>query len=335
MIPASGHPSPSPMPENQHAPFLAADIGGTNVRLGLVRARGDGTVEILDHQAYLFAEFDSLAAIVSDFLSKRGPVDDAAIASTGIPEGDAVVGQNLPWPVSLAELRALGIARVRALNDFAAVAHATQCLGANEGLLLTPGAPAAAPGPVLVVGPGTGLGAALRVPVGDDWLVLPGEGGQMSMAPGNARERAVLAQLQGDAGYVSVEQAVSGPGLLGVYRTLCLLDGVEPRCATPAEVAASSGGADAHAAEAVGIFFGQLGSLLADMVMMTGATSAFVAGGIVGKLVETARRSDFVARFHDKGVMRGPLERVPVRLVDHPHCGVIGAASWYLRVSAG
>ena len=45
-------------------------------------------------------------------------------------------------------------------------------------------------------------------------------------------------------------------------------------------------------------------------------------------------RSDFAARFLHKGEMRRVLERVPVRLIDHPHKGVIGAASWYLQQRA-
>ena len=318
------------MPDAIRKPFLSTDIGGTHARLALVRAGDGGGVEILDHRTYRCADFGSLAAIVSEFLSARGPVDAAAIACTGVPDGDVVRGQNLPWTVSLAEIRALGIARVQALNDFVAVAHATQCMNSNDTILLTPDAKPAQPGPTVVVGPGTGFGAALRVPAGDDWVVLASEAGQVSLAPGNERERAVLAQMQGAAGYVSAEQVVSGPGLLRVYRTLCTLDGSEPRCGAPAEVVAAIAD-DPRAGEAVAIFCAQLGSLLADITLVTGATRVFVAGGVVTRFRERVAGSDFAARFLDKGVMRRALERVPVRLIEDPHNGVIGAASWYLR----
>ena len=317
-------------------PFLATDIGGTHARLALVRAGADGRIEILDHHKYLCADFTGLAAIVEDFLSSRGDVDDAAIGCTGMRRGDTLVSRNLPWPVSLPEIRALGIDRVATINDFVAVAHASQCMGPDDGVPLTPqtGLPQAGhePGPVLVVGPGTGFGAALRVPVGEDWRVLPSEAGQMSMAPGTERELQVLAWLLREAPYVRAEQAVSGPGLLLLYRSLCALDGATPRQGAPAEVAAAAErGDDAQAAEAVAIFFAQFGSLLADLVMATGATRVFVAGGIVTKIRGLLERSDFVPRFLNKGVMRQALERVPVRLIDHPHKGVIGAANWYLR----
>jgi glucokinase len=54
----------------------------------------------------------------------------------------------------------------------------------------------------------------------------------------------------------------------------------------------------------------------------------------VTKIRGLLERSDFAARFLDKGEMRRVLERVPVRLIDHPHKGVIGAASWYLQQRA-
>lgn len=313
-------------------PFLATDIGGTHARLALVRADAAGRIEIVDQHKYLCADFPGLAPIVSDFLSGRGAVDDAAIGCAGMRRGDTIISLNLPWPVSLPELRALGIARVAAVNDFVAVAHADQCMGPDDGIALTPFAGPAEPGPVLVVGPGTGFGAALRVPVGGDWLVLPSEAGQMSMAPGTERELQVVGWLLRETSYVRADQAVSGPGLLLLYRTLCALDGATPRHAAPADVAAAAErGDDALAAEAVAIFCAQFGSLLADTVMVTGATRVFVAGGIVSKIRNLLERSDFVARFLDKGVMRQVLERVPVRLIDHPHKGVIGAASWYRR----
>lgn len=326
-------------PAGSGRPFLATDIGGTHARLALVRAQPDGAIEVLDAQTYDCAAFAGLAPIVAGFLSTRGAVDDAAIGCTGMRQGDTLVGLNLPWAVPLDDLRALGIARVGAVNDFAAVAHAAQCMADTDGVLLTARADpslaaplAPVPGPVLVVGPGTGFGAALRVPVGDAWHVLASDTGQISLAPGNARERALLAALQGEAGYVSVEQVVSGPGLLRTYRTLCALDRRAPRCTSPAAVAAAAeAGDDAHAAQAIAVFCAQFGSVVADAVLVTGATRVFVAGGIAARILAPLLRSDFHPRFLDKGAMRGVLERVPVRLIDHPHKGVIGAAAWYLR----
>lgn len=314
----------------QGAPFLATDVGGTHARLALVQRTDDGTIEILDHHKYACADFASLTDIVADFLAERGPVNDAAIGCAGMRRDDLVISINLPWPVSLSELRNLGIARVAAVNDFVAVAHAVQCMNSDNSVLLT-GPATAMPGPMLVIGPGTGLGAAFRVPNGNQTVVLPSEAGQVAFAPGNARELAVLAKMLESRTHVSNEHIVSGPGLLKLYNTLCALDGVTPRQPTPAAVVdAARAGQEGQAIEAARIFCDVLGSVLGDLVMVGGATSVYIAGGIMPKMRDFIEGSAFRARFANKGVMRTMLEQVPVWLIDHPHKGVIGAASWYL-----
>jgi glucokinase len=50
---------------------------------------------------------------------------------------DLVISTNLPWPVSLSELWNLGIARVAAVNDFVAVAHAVQGMNSDNNVLLS------------------------------------------------------------------------------------------------------------------------------------------------------------------------------------------------------
>lgn len=312
-------------------PFLATDVGGTHARMAIVSADADGRIEILDQHKYMNADFPGMAQIIAEFLSTRDPVDDAAIGCAGMRRGDTIISLNLPWPVPLPEIEALGIRHVAAVNDFVAVAHAEQCLGDEQGVALTEEVGEPEPGPVLIVGPGTGFGAAYRVQTGRGWKVMPSEAGQMSLAPGTVRELRILEHMLQDGAYVSAEQAVTGPGLLRLYKTLCALDGHVPLWSTPAEVATAAVGDDAQAHEAVMIFCAQFGSVLADAVMTVGATRVYVAGGIVTKIHDLLSKSTFNERFLNKGVMRQVLERVPVRLIDNPHKGVIGAASWYVQ----
>lgn len=321
-----------------HRPFLATDVGGTHARIALVHRDAHGDIEILDHRDYRCTDYPGLAPIIAEFLAAPGrpAVDDIALGCAGVLQGDVVISSNLPWPVDVAELRRLDVARLAVVNDFVAVAHAVQCMRAQDSCLLTPrvrtGTSAPAAGPVLVVGPGTGLGAAIRVPHEGRVVVLPSEAGHLSFAPGNAREIEVLSWLLRHASHVSNEQLVSGPGLLRLYQVLCALDGVQARLRTPAAIPeAARRGGDAQAGEAVRMFCGMFGSVVADVVMVSGATRVFVAGGIVPKIRDFLAESSFNARFLDKGVMREVLERVPVYLFEDPHTGVIGAAAWYLE----
>jgi len=186
-----------------------------------------------------------------------------------------------------------------------------------------------------VMGPGTGLGSAVLLPGKPHCTVLPTEAGQISLAPGNAREVAILAELGRDRDYVSYETALSGPGLVNLYRAISTLRGTTATLSEPADVTgAALGGSDAAATEALDVFCGLLGSFVGDLAMLYGARGGvYLAGGILPQVRERLVASSFATRFFNKGVMRAFLQQVPVRLMDHGQLGVIGAAGLYLHGS--
>ncbi|KRG59170.1 glucokinase [Stenotrophomonas nitritireducens] len=318
-------------------PFLAADVGGTHVRVGLIRAgNGEGlAIEILSYRKYRCADHPSLSAILSDFASHNPPVEHCVIATAGYALADgSVISANLPWPLSANRIRDdLGFQAVHLVNDFEAVAHAAAHIDGSQVLQLT--GPAEAPrGPTLVVGPGTGLGAAVWIPVGDRSVVLATEAGQASLAASTELEMAVLQQMLRNRSHVSIEHgALSGPGLLNLYNALCAVRGTAPVHATPDAVsAAACDASDPLAVETLQLFCGILGSTIGDMALLYGVQGGiYLAGGILPKLGQFLIGSTFVERFLNKGPMAKALQRIPVKLVEHGQLGVIGAASWYLE----
>ena len=322
---------------SQGALFLAADVGGTHARIGLVSRRPDGArpVTVLQYHRYACADWPSLTAVLKDFVGQLGGtvrVDQCAVASAGYVLGDAIVNDNLPWPVSIRDIRdSLGIERLAVVNDFEAVAYATQFLVQAD---TTPviEADSAGSGPVLVMGPGTGLGSAVLLPGKPHATVLPTEAGQIALSPGNDREMDILRLLAKDRPYVSFEHALSGPGLLNLYRALCLLRGQPVALAKPSEVTrAALEYSDEAAVEALDVFCGLLGSFVGDLALLYGARGGvFLAGGILPQIREVLLASSFKERFFNKGVMRAFLQQVPVRLMEHGQLGVIGAAGMYL-----
>jgi glucokinase len=320
------------------ARFIAADVGGTHTRVGLVRAGGPGEspVTVLAHRKYVCADHADLSAILADFIANvpggAGRVESVAIACAGVVLDDVIINANLHWRVSLPDVRqALGLRQVLFINDFQAAAHAAQCMDPIDSVLLTPGVEHAAAGPVLVIGPGTGLGAAVRVPYPGGTVVLPTEAGHTAFAPGNPREIEILRWMQQRGEHVSTEHLVSGPGLSNVYRALCATDGVKPSVDDPAGITAAARHGDATAREAVLTFCALLGSVIGDLALTSSARTVFIAGGILPQLKDFLADSHFLARLHDKGAMRPVLERMPVRLIENERLGVIGAASWYLQ----
>jgi glucokinase len=324
----------------QHAslhtqPFLAADVGGTHARIALMRAATDGRqgFEVLAYRKFACADFAGLPELLTAFVEGDAtlPVRRCVIACAGQVIDDAIVNDNLAWRVSLSQLReALAFDDVALLNDFEALGYALDDVKGSGSLLLC-GPDASGGGPALVVGPGTGLGAAVRLASPAGLRVLASEAGQMDFAPGNAREREVLAQLAPGGGYVPYERILSGPGLLTLYTALCALRGQSPRLAAPEAVtAAACADGDADAVEAVDVFCAALGSFVGNLAMAFMADGGvYLAGGVLPGMRKLLQHSRFVERFLDKGGMREFLQRVPVRLIEHGRHGVIGAAHWY------
>ena len=319
--------------------FVAADVGGTNARIALVEADGE-RIEILDYRRYPCGQYASLTTILSDFVGRqldagqpRAALERMAIASAGVVLDGEVINSNLPWRISLQDLRnTLGLRELHVINDFAAAAHGTQRLDQSESRLLTPGVSVAEAGPALVIGPGTGLGAAVCIPQPRGTVVLPTEAGMTAFAPGTEREVEILRWMKRNGTRnVSTEQLVSGPGLVNLYQALCELECTRPLLRAPAAISEAARVGDPTSLEAVLTFCALLGSVIGDLAVISGARVVHVAGGIVPQLVDFLPRSDFHARLVDKGAMRAVLERVPVRLIENERLGALGAASWYLQ----
>ena len=318
--------------------FLAADVGGTHARIGLVSPRPDGRrpVTMLEYRRYACAEWPSLTAVLKDFVSRVGVdhVGHCAVASTGYVLDDVIVNDTLPWRVSIRDIRdSLGIDHLAVINDFEAVAYATQFLGLADTTPVIETGTAPVEGPVLVMGPGTGLGSAVLLPGRPHATVLATEAGQIALAPGNEREIEILRLFARDRAYVPFEHALSGPGLLNLYRAICSLRQVPATLAQPADITgAALARGDEAAVETLDVFCGLLGSFVGDLVLLYGARGGvFLAGGILPQIRELLLQSRFAERFFNKGVMRPYLEQIPVRLMEHGQLGVIGAAGLYLE----
>jgi glucokinase len=316
--------------------FLAADVGGTHARIGLIAFQpGRGVPATLAYRVYQCADFPSFAAVVHAFCEAYAVTPQRlALACAGFLHEGVVVNNNLRWPIVPAELeQALGLSEVKVLNDFEALAYGTAYLDpAGVTTLHDARRKHAEGGPVVVLGPGTGLGVAVRLP-GTPPQVLATEAGHIQLAARVGREQAVLGELVAVDTHIPYDSVLSGPGLLRVYQAVCRLDGVPCQMQEPAAItAAACAGTNAQAQETLHLFCGWLGSFAGDLAMLYGATGGiYVAGGFLSRMTDFLARSRFVNRFLDKGVMRPFQQSVPVHVVDHARLGVIGAASWLMN----
>lgn len=82
---------------------------------------------------------------------------------------------------------------------------------------------------ISIVGPGTGLGVAHVLRMGDVYHVTETEGGHIDFAPRDEIEDRIVAHIRPDHLRVSAERIVAGPGLQAIYHILARIEGESPK----------------------------------------------------------------------------------------------------------
>jgi glucokinase len=313
---------------------LLADIGGTNARFALC---DEGSIH---HELQLrCADYPDIEAAVADYLhsigESRAP-QQAAFAIAAPLSGDQISMTNHHWRFTVSGLRqTLRLRRLIVLNDFTALAMSLRQLPRHE-LLQVGGVQREDKTAIALLGPGTGLGVSGLIAAGDHWLPLQGEGGHASLAPGNAREIAVLQQLWQRYPHVSAERVLSGPGLVNLYVALSELEGVTAQSYQAAEVTAhAANNSDQCCVEALQIFCGLLGSVAGNLALTLGATNAvYIGGGIVPRLGSYFASSSFRQRFEDKGRYVDYLRPIPVYVINTAQPAFMGLAQSFTAPGA-
>lgn len=294
---------------------LLADIGGTNARFAVLAG---GTVGMVAHMAVSrFGGFGEALSAYLGGLPQPAAIRAAILAVAGVIENGRCALTNNSWVIDSADLRAAyGFSDVRLLNDFEAVAWSLPGLPPEKLLALGGGQPVAG-APLAALGPGTGLGMAINIPHATGHLVVSSEGGHASMAGSSPREDAVIALLRQRSGHVSAEHVLSGHGLENLHEALAVLDNVAlPRRRAAEITRAGIEGTCPTSRAAIDMFCAMLGTVAGNLALTLGARGGiFIAGGILRHMPEYLVRSQFRARFEDKGRLRHYLEAIPAWLI--------------------
>lgn len=304
--------------------ILVGDVGATHARFGL--ADGSGGVENV--RVFPTAEFDHGETMVDTYLDESSPEEliGACLAVAGpVIDGKAHL-TNHPVGFDAASLAAqLRCDQILLVNDFVAVSHAVTRLPVSELRRL---GGANAPGVRGVLGPGTGLGVGILIPDGDDFRVLPSEGGHGNLAPTSALEMEVLAALSAGTPFLCWETVLSGPGLLNLYRGVCGVWGAAPEVDTP-EAVTSRGllAEDPVCHQTLEMFCGMLGTAAGNLAVTLCATGGiYLAGGILPQISDFLADSPFRRRFEERGVLSDYLRPIATDLVMDTAAGLKGAA---------
>lgn len=328
--------------------ILAGDIGGTNSRLALVE-QSDKSRQVIDEENFLSADYDGLIPVIDAFLSRQGKtvaIDAVCLAIAGPVVSGVATVTNLPWKITEAELSEhLQTPRVKLINDFVAAAYGVAECPKSEMLLLQPGdvlENEQAYSDAVVVGAGTGFGAAHLVYIDGYYKVYPSETGHRGFSPGSPIQIRLLEWLQKKHSHVYLELILSGSGLARIYQFLHEEIGLSEsemvnksmQTTDPAKVIVDNAlsSSDKLCQKTLELFVDIYGSEAGNTALnYYPMQELYLAGGIAPKIRDKICEGSFLKAFRDKGSMSDNLKKMTIRIVMQEKMGLYGAMSQALK----
>lgn len=323
--------------------MLVGDIGGTNARLSLWAEGDKGYVEV-HHENYPTRSFATFELALREFLSsdtaKKYPPSTAALACAGPAEDNRCTMTNLGWVVDGSVLQEDFDMRVAVLNDFEAVGYAIPTLSNEDLVVINPGK-VKHQAPKIVMGPGTGLGAAQMM--WDEgrqaYKVWPGEGAHATLAPRGWKQTALAQYMTQKEGHCEIEYVACGKGLEMIYEflatdeTYVYTHPTGPFKKADKEITqAANAGSDPLAVETVDIFLSIVGAEAGNMALRCLAKGGvYICGGIVPRVIDRARAGALLQSYLNPAVrpaFNQLLASIPLFVVTNPKAGIIGCREY-------
>lgn len=307
-------------------PFVVADVGGTNARFQMHPAPGASPGRV--HRRATNGHASFVEAISSVEWPERPRA--LIVCAAGPLAGRRITLTNAPWALDGEAIAdALRLDQGLLLNDFEAQALAAPVLPPDW---TRPVGPQPAPDPHgvrLVIGPGTGLGVGLVVPVGARIRAIATEGGHTDLAPVGDEEEAIWAVVERVAGRVTPESMLSGAGLARLHAAREKVAGRASRAADAAELTER---AHADPAGPEGETLRHAWRLLARVVgdcalMCLPGGGVLLTGGILPRITQFLDEPAFRAAFEAKAPVSAALRGAPIRLLLNDDAPLAGMAA--------
>ncbi|WP_210493728.1 glucokinase [Microvirga antarctica] len=310
-------------------PVLLGDIGGTNARFAVLPAPG-APIRFLPRTltAHTPDPVGAIAQALSGYAGERPR--SAMIAVATRVDKPVIRLTNAHWTIDAEAIgKALGLERVTLVNDYTPVAASVTVLSANDGDLVGLGGG----GPVgqgtrVVLGPGTGFGAAALVPVGDRLAILATEAGHVEFGPVAEGEADIWPHLERVGGRITAEVVLSGPGLFRISRALAASRGETCPFTIPNDVLAAAADGSALARDSLAMFARWLGRFAGDLALTFEASGGvFIAGGIAPRMVDVLAGGGFRDAFDRKAPHDAWARTVPAFVIVNPQPAIHGLAA--------
>ena len=333
--------------------FLACDLGGTKVLLGIFsQDSNDDSPHLLLKKKYISSEWTSFELILENFLSNECKNIDypssACFAVAGPVKINSAKIINLSWNISGDELRSkFKFQRCEIVNDFAALIYGIPFLKKNQYSTIQKGAHTNETNNNLhaIVGAGTGLGIARGIITENNVQVLASEGGHVEFSPKSKLEWEFKEWLKNylKVERISCERIVSGVGLSRIaewrlnksdakdhpFKKIIrdLQNSDNFRNKVPGQICNLANQGDPLMMEIEKIWLDAYASLLGDVAVHELCFGGlWISGGTSSKHFKNFKSDSFLKQFSNKGRLIDIVKSIPIRVILDEEFGLFSAA---------
>lgn len=305
---------------------VVADIGGTNTRVALTKG---ATVQTSSIKRYSNSEYESIYAVLKEYLEEQGVKPDAACVAMAGPVRDGVGSlTNLDWRVERdAIAEATGAQTVAVLNDLQAQGHALGNISKDHLQTIRLGALSGSHAAQLMLGVGTGMNAALVYRTDHGTLVPPSESGHVTLPILTEEEIRLQSYLARKHGLPGAEDVLSGRGFERLYAWLCEEDGDGQPLKADEIMKGALSGDNQRARRAAQIFVRFLGRTAANLALVQLPFGGiYLCGGVARHFGPLLDQLGFEEAFLDKGRFSEFMDQFPVYLITDDYAALTGSA---------
>lgn len=195
--------------------LLVIDLGGTNIRAAYAALDED---EIFNIKKIKISHIDEFYQILGQLISgANGELESIVISVAGPKNGETITMSNRDWKICVEEIKEkFEIKNCYLLNDWEAIAYSLSSLKEKDLRVLKKGS-GLYEAPKFVIGPGTGLGAALYSKINDIEYVNPTELGNTQTSVQHYLD---IFEIGFSEKFTILEDVFSGPGISRVAHEL-------------------------------------------------------------------------------------------------------------------
>ena len=353
---------------------LVGDIGGTHIRFRLLKMSKNehDLVETIDTTKLKTADFTSMESAFKFYL-KTIENNFPSIAVIGVPgpiqDNTVLKFANIPhWTSESGDKlgKKLGIKNFLFLNDFACNSYGIQTklkLG-DDYIVINEGKPNKE-GPIMVIGPGTGLGMGylLKDKKNKYYTIGNSEGGHQNFSRKNKLffELAEFVKNQYNLEHVIIENVCSGQGMVPIYKFLLkkeqekginindidrektLAEKVDKfsdykdkktRDMLSNEITQKGVRNECHLSrKVIELFIEVLADTASNMSLLTLPSGGiYLLGGISVAIEPFMKQSDLFMKFFVDKDLSFILKNIPIYLIKNDNIGMIGATEAARRI---